>query len=141
MDTTFDCVVVEAGGSAGGYSSRCRPRCRSRTRAPASNIQRGYQSGSEPPSTAAIDETTGKVVGGSSTINAMIVNRGNPMDYEGWAGFALPDLSYAHVLPYFQKMGTWQEGADDWRGCDGPLKVSRCRAEHRLFDLFPHPAT
>ena len=100
-------------------------------------VQWGYQAGPEPHLDGrTIDEKTGKVVGGSSAINAMIFNRGNPLDYDGWAGLGLPDWSYAHVLPYFKKMETWEEGADDWRGGEGPLQVSRCRAEHPLFGTF-----
>ncbi len=66
----------------------------------------------------------------------MIFNRGNPMDYDGWAALGLPGWSYADCLPYFKKMETFAEGADDWRGGDGPLRVSRCRAEHKLFETF-----
>ena len=101
------------------------------------SVQWGYQAGPEPHLDGrTIDEKTGKVVGGSSAINAMIFNRGNPMDYDGWAALGLPDWSYAHVLPYFKKLETWEEGADDWRGGDGPLRVSRCRAPHPLFHTF-----
>lgn len=97
----------------------------------------GYESGPEPHLDGrTIDEKAGEVVGGSSSINAMIFNRGNPMDYDDWAAAGLPDWDYAHCLPYFNRMETFEEGANDWRGGDGPLQVSRCRAEHKLFDVF-----
>ena len=64
----------------------------------------------------------GKVLGGSSSINGMIFQRGNPMDYERWAEEpGLEQWDYAHVLPYFKRMETCLAGADRWRGGSGPL--------------------
>jgi len=98
----------------------------------------GYVSGPEPHLEGrTIDEKRGKVIGGSSSINAMIYNRGNPLDFDGWArqtGFA--EWDYAHCLPYFRKMETFADGADPWRGGDGPLHISRCKAAHKLYDAF-----
>lgn len=97
----------------------------------------GYQSGPEPHlGGKTIDEKAGKVLGGTSSINAMIFNRGNPMDYDGWAQDGLADWDYAHCLPYFQKMETFADGPDDWRGGDGPLQINRCQARHKLYDAF-----
>jgi choline dehydrogenase len=97
----------------------------------------GYQSGPEPClGGKTIDEKAGKVIGGSSSINAMICNRGNPMDYDGWAQGGLPDWDYAHCLPYFRKMETFAGGPDEWRGGEGPVHISRCRAGHQLYDAF-----
>ena len=74
-------------------------------------IQWGYQSGPEPElSGRPIDEKSGKVLGGTSSINAMIFNRGNPLDYEGWAAEGLPEWDYAHCLPYFKRMETFAGG-------------------------------
>ncbi|MGZ4289485.1 MAG: choline dehydrogenase [Gaiellaceae bacterium] len=79
----------------------------------------------------------GKVLGGSSSINGMIFQRGNALDYERWAhGGGLRDWDYAHCLPYFKKMETCVAGADDWRGGDGPLILERGPAEGPLFDAF-----
>jgi len=101
------------------------------------SIQWGYVSGPEPHLDGrTMDEKAGRIVGGSSSINAMIFNRGNPLDYEGWAAQGLEGWSYADVLPYFKRMETFEEGPDQWRGGDGPLQVSRCRAEHPLFETF-----
>ncbi len=97
----------------------------------------GYQSGPEPRlSGRTIDEKAGRVVGGSTSINAMIYNRGNPMVYEGWAADGLTGWDYAHCLPYFRRMETFADGTDQWRGGDGPMRISRCRAKHKLFDAF-----
>jgi choline dehydrogenase len=97
----------------------------------------GYLSGPEPHlGGRTIDEKAGKVIGGTSSINAMIYNRGNPLDYDGWADGGLPNWDYAHCLPYFRKMETWAFGANEWRGGDGPMQISRCRAEHKLYDAF-----
>jgi choline dehydrogenase len=79
----------------------------------------------------------GKVLGGSSSINGMIFQRGNPLDYERWkTEGGLADWDYAHVLPYFKKMETCLAGADDWRGGEGPLILERGPAEGPLFDAF-----
>jgi choline dehydrogenase len=97
----------------------------------------GYQSGPEPHLNGrTIDEKRGRVIGGSSTINAMLYNRGNPMDFEGWAENGLPEWDFAHCLPYFQKMETFEDGPDDWRGGDGPMRISRFKAEHKLHQVF-----
>ena len=79
----------------------------------------------------------GRVLGGSSSINGMIFQRGNPMDYERWA--SEPGMSrwdYAHCLPYFKRMETTLAGADDYRGGDGPLVLERGPATNPLFEAF-----
>lgn len=97
----------------------------------------GYLSGPEPYLDGRrIDEKRGRVIGGSSSINAMIFNRGNPLDFDGWAGLGLTDWSYAHCLPYFRRMETFADGADQWRGGSGPMFIGRCRAAHKLYDTF-----
>jgi choline dehydrogenase len=79
----------------------------------------------------------GKVLGGSSSINGMIFQRGNPLDYERWASEAgLETWDYAHCLPYFKKMETCLAGADDWRGGDGPIVLERGSASSPLFEAF-----
>lgn len=100
-------------------------------------IQWGHMSGPEPELNGRlIDEKAGKVLGGTSSINAMIFNRGNPMDYDGWANDGLTEWDFAHVLPYFKKMETFVDGPDDWRGGEGPLKISRAKGEHKLYDAL-----
>ncbi len=79
----------------------------------------------------------GKVLGGSSSINGMIFQRGNPMDYQGWAQQeGMADWDYAHCLPYFKRMETCLAGADDWRGGSGPLVLERGPATTPLFGAF-----
>jgi choline dehydrogenase len=81
----------------------------------------------------------GKVLGGSSSINGMIFQRGNPLDYERWAtvpGMAAWD--YAHCLPYFRKMENCLAAAPDdpYRGHGGPLVLERGPAASPLFGAF-----
>ncbi len=79
----------------------------------------------------------GKVLGGSSSINGMIFQRGNPGDYERWAERpGLESWDFAHCLPYFKKMETTLAGADEYRGGEGPLKLTRGPATNPLFNAF-----
>src|SRR6201987_3815227 len=79
----------------------------------------------------------GKVLGGSSSINGMIFQRGNPLNSERWAADpGMADWDYAHCLPYFKRMETCLAGADEYRGGDGPLVLERGPAEGPLFDAF-----
>jgi choline dehydrogenase-like flavoprotein len=65
----------------------------------------------------------GKVLGGSSSINAMVYARGHRSDYEHWAAQGNPGWSYAEVLPYFKRAEHNERGADDFHGSGGPLNV------------------
>jgi choline dehydrogenase len=79
----------------------------------------------------------GKVLGGSSSINGMIFQRGNPLDYERWAADpGLGDWDYAHCLPYFKKMETCLAGGDEYRGTQGPLVLERGPVTNPLFTAF-----
>jgi choline dehydrogenase len=81
----------------------------------------------------------GKVLGGSSSINGMIFQRGNPLDYQRWAADpGMADWDYAHCLPYFKKMESClAAGQDDqFRGHDGPLVLERGPADSPLFKAF-----
>jgi choline dehydrogenase len=79
----------------------------------------------------------GKVLGGSSSINGMIFQRGNPLDYKRWAADpGMEAWDYAHCLPYFKRMETCLAGADVWRGGDGPLVLERGPATNPLFTAF-----
>src|SRR5437870_5399544 len=79
----------------------------------------------------------GKVLGGSSSINGMIFQRGNPLDYERWAADpGMEAWGYADCLPYFKRMETCLAGADAYRGGDGPIPLERGPATHpRLHAL------
>jgi choline dehydrogenase len=67
----------------------------------------------------------GKVLGGSSSVNAMIYIRGVPSDYDVWAQLGNRGWSWQDILPYFKKSENYWKGADEYHGGDGPLKVSR----------------
>jgi len=84
-----------------------------------------------------IAHARGKVLGGSSSINGMIFQRGNPLDYEKWAAHeGLEDWDFAHCLPYFKRMESCGAGADAWRGGSGPLVLERGPATSPLFEAF-----
>jgi choline dehydrogenase len=79
----------------------------------------------------------GKLLGGSSSINGMIFQRGNPLDYERWAsGADMSEWDYRHCLPYFKRMENCLAGGDDYRGTDGPLVLERGPATNPLFGAF-----
>jgi choline dehydrogenase len=81
----------------------------------------------------------GKVLGGSSSINGMIFQRGNPLDYERWAADpGMQTWGHAHCLPYFRRMENCLAAAPDdpFRGHDGPLGLERGPATTPLFDAF-----
>src|ERR671922_2990839 len=81
----------------------------------------------------------GKVLGGSSSINGMIFQRGNPMDYERWAADpGMETWDYAHCLPYFKRMENCLAAAadDPYRGHSGPLVLERGPATNPLFGAF-----
>jgi choline dehydrogenase len=81
----------------------------------------------------------GKVLGGSSSINGQIFQRGNPLDYERWAADpGMESWDYAHCLPYFKRMETCLAAAEDdpWRGHRGPLVLERGPATNPLFTAF-----
>jgi choline dehydrogenase len=81
----------------------------------------------------------GKVLGGSSSINGQIFQRGNPLDYERWAADpGMASWDYAHCLPYFKRMeNALAAAADDpWRGHSGPLVLERGPATNPLFTAF-----
>ena len=79
----------------------------------------------------------GKLYGGSSAINGMIFQRGNPLDLEKWASNpGLESWGYAQCLPYFKRMETCLAGTDAWRGGSGPLILERGPADTPLFDAW-----
>jgi 4-pyridoxate dehydrogenase len=83
-----------------------------------------------------IECARGKVIGGSSSINAMAYVRGHRADYDRWAAQGLPGWSYEHVLPYFRKQERWERGADAYRGGEGPIATEMSRYEDPLCDAY-----
>ena len=81
----------------------------------------------------------GKVLGGSSSINGMIFQRGNPLDYERWAADeGMAEWGYEHCLPYFKRMENClaADDTDPFRGKNGPLVLERGPATNPLFGAF-----
>ena len=81
----------------------------------------------------------GKVLGGSSSINGMIFQRGNPMDYERWGSDpGMETWDHAHCLPYFKRMENCLAAAadDPFRGHDGPLVLERGPAKRATLRRF-----
>jgi len=90
---------------------------------PGLNGRRGYQ-------------PRGKVLGGSSSINAMIYARGHRSDYDGWAAAGNPGWSFDEVLPYFKRAEHNERCADDWHGQGGPLNVMDLRSPNPVLADF-----
>ena len=74
----------------------------------------------------------GKVLGGTSSINATSYVRGAPEDYNGWAALGCRGWDFENVLPYFRRLEDFEGGADQYRGAGGPLSVSHIRSLHPL---------
>ncbi len=86
-----------------------------------------------------IKHARGKVLGGSSSINGMIYQRGNPKDYERWgADPGMETWDFAHCLPYFKRLenALAADPDDELRGHDGPIKLERGPAKNPLFQAF-----
>jgi choline dehydrogenase len=79
----------------------------------------------------------GKVLGGSSSINAMVYMRGHPGDYNDWAAMGNDGWSYQDVLPYFMKSEDHERGASAYHGAGGPMHISGIRQHtHPICDNF-----
>jgi choline dehydrogenase len=82
----------------------------------------------------------GRVLGGSSSINAMCYTRGHPRDYDEWGAAAGERWSFAGVLPYFRRSEDQSRGADAWHGTGGPLAVEDLRFRNPLSAVFVEAA-
>jgi choline dehydrogenase-like flavoprotein len=78
----------------------------------------------------------GKVLGGSSSLNAMVYIRGQRADYDHWAALGNPGWSFDDVLPYFKRSEHNERGADAFHGTGGPLNVMDLRSPNRFGSLF-----
>ncbi len=83
----------------------------------------------------------GRVLGGSSSLNAMIYIRGNRADYDEWAALGLAGWGYDDVLPYFRRAEDNERGESYYHGVGGPLTVSDSRSMHPLIDRCIEGAT
>jgi choline dehydrogenase len=78
----------------------------------------------------------GHVLGGGSTINAMVWARGMQRDYDGWGKNGAKGWSFADVLPVFKSQEDWEGGANTWRGVGGPIHIRRPKDPHVLAPAF-----
>ena len=77
----------------------------------------------------------GKVLGGSSSINAMAHHRGSPASYDGWSNYGARGWSFSDLLPYFKKLETFVGGESEYHGGDGPIYIDVPRGD------LQHPTT
>jgi choline dehydrogenase len=82
----------------------------------------------------------GKMIGGSSSMNAMLYVRGNREDFDGWAKAGATGWSYDEVLPYFRRIETFARGGDEYRGDDGPLFVGDHRSRTGITEMLVRAA-
>src|SRR5713226_6793745 len=78
----------------------------------------------------------GHVLGGSSSINAMVWIRGTEADYDGWAENGARGWAFADVLPVFKSQEDWEGGANAWRGAGGPIHIRRPKDPHPTAPAF-----
>lgn len=78
----------------------------------------------------------GKVLGGGSSVNGMVYDRGFHSDYDRWAAAGNPGWSFAEVLPYFRRLETFTPAANAWHGADGPITVTRAAQGHPFARAF-----
>jgi choline dehydrogenase len=78
----------------------------------------------------------GHVLGGGTSINAMVWNRGMQRDFDGWANNGAKGWSFADVLPVFKSQEDWEGGANTWRGAGGPIHIRRPRNPHPTAPAF-----
>ena len=83
-----------------------------------------------------LPQPRGRVLGGSSSINGQLYLRGHPEDYEGWVEAGAQGWSYAEVLPYFRRLETRVDGASEYRGDSGRIRVSTAGGDNPLTRAF-----
>ena len=78
----------------------------------------------------------GHVLGGGTSINAMVWMRGTERDYDGWAKNGAKGWAFADVLPVFKSQEDWEGGANAWRGAGGPIHIRRPKDPHPTAPAF-----
>jgi choline dehydrogenase-like flavoprotein len=78
----------------------------------------------------------GHVLGGGTSINAMVWMRGTQADYDGWAENGAKGWAFADVLPVFKSQEDWEGGANAWRGTGGPIHIRRPKDPHPTAPAF-----
>ena len=132
-DPSVRVLLLEAGGAANHYSVRF----------PAGMIRLkdefDWNYTAEPdPSRNGVEDSwnSGRVLGGGSSVNAMVWVRGNRADFDDWAALGNKGWDYESVLPYFKRAERWEGGADAYRGGLGPQGVSHMRISTPLVPAF-----
>lgn len=87
-----------------------------------------------------VDVARGKVLGGSSAVNAMIYIRGNRRDFDGWAALGNPGWAYDDVLPYFKKSETFHGPYSPYHGDNGPLSIIEMQEPSSVSHAFVEAA-
>jgi choline dehydrogenase len=153
---TFDYIIVGAGSAGSALASRLSADPRNKvllleagkpshplSPIPVSfarlinNPMANWCYSSEPEASAGnrqIPVPRGKLLGGSSSINGMVFVRGQKQDFDHWAQLGNRGWSYEDVLPIFKKMESYDGGNDEFRGRDGPLKVSDIHEGGPIYD-------
>ena len=124
VDAGADVLLIEAGSSGIGVAAIDDP---------AQWVPLGrstYDWGYDYAPTAHVNGRTigiprGRVLGGSSAINAMMWYRGHASDYDTWEAAGAKGWSFADCLPYFRRCEDWEDGESEWRGAGGPLRIGR----------------
>ncbi len=116
-------VIVIPAGVASILPTRIKNWAYETVPQPGLNGRRGFQ-------------PRGKVLGGSSSINAMIYTRGQREDYDGWAAAGNRGWGFDDLLPYFLRAEDQARGADDWHGVGGPLHVMDPRHKSPVAQAF-----
>src|ERR1700686_2562643 len=78
----------------------------------------------------------GHVLGGGTSINAMVWTRGMQRDFDGWAKNGAKGWAFSDVLPIFKAQEDWEGGANEWRGAGGPVHIRRPRDPHPTAPAF-----
>jgi choline dehydrogenase len=134
-ETSLRILVLEAGPSDNSIYVRM-PAAMSYPLTDAKRVW-SFETGPEPAlDNRSMTHVRGKMLGGSGSLNGMVYVRGNPRDYDNWATQGLPNWSYAHCLPYFKKLEAFDQGANDYRGGDGPMGITTLAADMPVFRAF-----
>ena len=135
VDAGFSVILLEAGGddrSASVYVPAGSARLVGNTR-----YDWKYETEPDPSRNGRIDSwPSGKVLGGSGSINGMIYLRGNPADYDRWVQQGAKGWSFPEVLPYFLRAERNENGASEFHSDKGLLGVSNLRVTHPFNRLF-----
>lgn len=134
----LEILLLEAGGPAHAWDFRLHMPAAMGVAGRSKRLNWGYHTApQEHLQGRSIRWPRGHVLGGSSSINAMVFVRGNAGDYDGWAADpALHDWSYANVLPYFKRLETYSRGGNAYRGDAGPVHVRQATGSSPLHEEF-----